>query len=493
MHESMQAHSLQIADGHPAASADVNVADPGRTALVEVGNDNSSSSMAMLEASAKAAAVRPRRVLILVENLPSPFDRRVWQEACALRDAGYVVSIICPTGRGHESKFEVIGGIHIYRYNLPVEASGAVGYAVEYGVALGSTFGLALRIFFSRGFDVIHACNPPDLFFLIGGFFKLFGKKFLFDHHDLNPELYEAKFGRRDFLHRLMLALEYWTFRTADVSIATNESYKRIATDRGGMPSGRVFVVRSGPCLERLKILPPEEKLKQGRRFLVGYVGVMGKQEGIDYLLRAAHHIVHELGRSDVQFGLVGGGTSLDEMKAYAVELGVADFVTFTGRVPDSELLAMLNTADVCVNPDIANDMNDKSTMNKIMEYMALGKPIVQFDLTEGRYSAQLASLYARKNDAVDLAEKIIELLDDPARRAEMGRFGRRRVTNELEWRYEVTKLLAAYDALWPSALDTVPRPRAITDDDIVPGGMHGAERDSSPTGLGITGRGTPV
>src|SRR4029077_3861773 len=198
-----------------------------------------------------------KRVLILVENLPSPFDRRVWQEAGALRDAGYVVSIICPTGRGYDRKFEVIEGIHIHRYDLPIEASGAAGYALEYGVALARTFALSLRIFFDRGFDVIHACNPPDLFFLIGGFFKLFGKKFVFDHHDLNPELYEAKFGRRDFFYRLMLLLESWTFRAADVSIATNESYRSIAIGPGRMPPERVFVVRSGPSLERLKILPP--------------------------------------------------------------------------------------------------------------------------------------------------------------------------------------------------------------------------------------------
>jgi glycosyltransferase involved in cell wall biosynthesis len=395
---------------------------------------------------------RRRRVLILVENLPSPFDRRVWQEACALRDASYVVSIICPTGRGCERKFESIDGIHIYRYNLPIEAAGAAGYAVEYAIALAWTFVLAWRVLLTRGFDVIHACNPPDLLFLIGGFFKLFGKKFVFDHHDLGPELYEAKFGRRDFLHRLMLKLEHLTFRTADVSIATNESYRRIAIGRGRMPPERVFVVRSGPSLARLKILPPDERLKRGRRHLVGYVGVMGKQEGIDYLLRAARHIVIDLRRSDVHFGLVGGGTSLEEMKALAVELGIAGYVTFTGRVPDGELLAMLNTADVCVNPDVANEMNDKSTMNKIMEYMALGKPIVQFDLTEGRYSAQRASLYARRNDPLDLAAKIVELLDDPLRRAEMGKYGRRRVEDELAWDHEAPKLLAAYEALWSGA-----------------------------------------
>jgi glycosyltransferase involved in cell wall biosynthesis len=393
-----------------------------------------------------------RRVLMLVENLPSPFDRRVWQEACALRAAGCVVSIICPTGRGCERKFEAIDGIHIYRYPLPLEAAGAAGYALEYAGALAWSFLLAWRVLLTRGFDVIHACNPPDLFFLIGAFFKLLGKKFVFDHHDLGPELYEAKFGRRDFFHRLLLKLEYWTFRVADVSIATNESYRRIAIGRGRMPPERVFVVRSGPSLERLKRMPPEERLKGGCRYLVGYVGVMGKQEGIDYLLRAARHIVIDLGRRDVHFGVVGGGTSLEEMKALAVALGIGECVTFTGRVPDREMLAMLNTADVCVNPDIANEMNDKSTMNKIMEYMALGKPMVQFDLAEGRYSARRASLYARKNDAIDLAAKIVELLDDPLRRAEMGEYGRRRVENELAWSHEAPKLLAAYTALWSGA-----------------------------------------
>ncbi|HET7362991.1 MAG TPA: glycosyltransferase family 4 protein [Burkholderiales bacterium] len=400
-----------------------------------------------------------KRVLFLVENLPSPFDRRVWQEASALRDAGYTVSIICPTGRGCEARFEVIDGIHIWRYPLPTEGKGALGYLVEYSAALLWTFALSLRVLAARGFDVIHACNPPDLFFLIGGFYKLFGKKFLFDHHDANPELYVAKFGRKDFFYRLMLRLERWTFRTADVSIATNFSYRRIAIERGRMPPGRVFVVRSGPSVERLRIAPGNPALKKGRRFLVGYVGVMGRQEGIDYLLRAAAHIVQGLGRTDVQFGLVGGGTSLEEMQALAVELGVAEHVTFTGRVPDDELLAMLNTADVCVNPDVATEMNDISTMNKVMEYMALGKPVVQFDLAEGRYSAQAASLYARRNDPLDLAAKIVELLDDPQRRRLMGEYGRRRVLEELEWRHEVPKLLAAYEALWPAAT-ALRRPR---------------------------------
>jgi glycosyltransferase involved in cell wall biosynthesis len=390
-----------------------------------------------------------RRILILVENLPSPFDRRVWQEACTLRDAGYAVSIVCPTGVGCERRFEIVDEVHIYRYRLPLEAASAAGYALEYASALLQAFLLSWRVLLTRGFDAVHACNPPDLLFLIGGFFKLLGKRFVFDHHDLCPELYEAKFGRRDLWYRLLLGLERLTFRAADVSIATNDSYRRIALTRGRMAPQRVFVVRSGPSLARLRRQPPDERLKRGRRHLVGYVGVIGQQEGIDLLLRAVQHIVFELGRRDIQFGLVGGGTSLARMQALAAELGVAQFVTFTGRVPDGELLAMLNTAEVCVNSDRANEMNDKSTMNKVLEYMALGKPIVQFDLTEGRWAAQEAALYARRNDTADFAAKIVELIDDPRRCAAMGALGRRRVETELEWRHQAPQLLAAYEALW--------------------------------------------
>lgn len=387
----------------------------------------------------------PRRVLIIVENLPVPFDRRVWQEATTLHHAGHEVSVICPIGKGHESRYEVIDGVHVYRHPLPIEASGAFGYIAEYSTALFWEFALAWRVFLTRGFDIIHACNPPDTIFLIGGFFKLFGKKFLFDHHDINPELYEAKFGRRGLLYFLLRLFERWTFSIADVSIATNESYRRIAVERGKMRPEDVFVVRSGPDLRRIRVLPPVDALKHHRRYLVGYVGVMGKQEGIDYLLRAAKIITAEMQRTDVHFGLVGGGTELEQLKRYALELGVSEFVTFTGRISDQAMLEMLNTADVCVNPDVANEMNDKSTMNKIMEYMALGKPVVQFALTEGWYSARDASLYAKKNDEHDLAAKIVELLDDPERRARMGQFGRSRVEGELEWRHQEPKLLAAY------------------------------------------------
>lgn len=391
-----------------------------------------------------------RRVLIIIENLPAPFDRRVWQEATTLRDAGYGVCIACPTAKGYESRYEVVDNIPIYRYRLPTEGEGALGYLFEYSAALFWQFWISFKVLFGPGFDVIHACNPPDNIFIIGGFFKIFfRKKFLFDHHDINPELYEAKFGRRDFFYKVMLAWERWTFKTADISIATNESYKKIAIERGGMSSEQVHVVRSGPKLDRLKIIDPVPELKKGCQYLVGYVGVMGAQEGIDYLLRSVEYIVKTLQRQDIHFGLVGGGTDLESMKKYAEELGISDFVTFTGRVPDQDLLEMLNTADVCVNPDVANEMNDKSTMNKIMEYMALGKPIVQFDLTEGRFSAQQASLYAKKNDIIDMANKIVELCDDRKTREKMGSYGRKRVEKELEWKYESPKLLKAYEALF--------------------------------------------
>ena len=406
-----------------------------------------------------AFAGKLRRVLIIVENLPVPFDRRVWQEATTLKANGYQVSVICPKGKGFDAGYEVIDGIHIYRHALPIEAEGAVGYAMEYGTALFWEFVLAWRVLLTRGFDVIHACNPPDLIFIVGVFFRLLGKRFLFDHHDINPELYEAKFGRRDFFYKLMVWAEWLTFKTAKVSIATNESYKRIAIERGGMDPEKVFIVRSGPSLERLKIMPPVAPLKRGRRFLVGYVGVMGKQEGIDILLRVVRHIVYECQREDIHFGLVGGGTSLEELQLYAQELRVADFVTFTGRVSDHDMLEMLNTADVCVNPDVPNEMNDKSTMNKIMEYMALGKPIVQFDLTEGRVSAQQASLYARNNDEIDFAKKLLELLDDDVLRREMGEFGRQRVLTELQWKHEIPNLLRAYNVLFGNGITTAPAP----------------------------------
>jgi glycosyltransferase involved in cell wall biosynthesis len=394
------------------------------------------------------SVTRPARVLIIVENLPVPFDTRVWNEATALVAAGYVVTVICPAAPGFEKRFEVIDGVYIYRHPLPSHPGGKLAYVAEYATAWLWQFYLAWRVLLARGFDVIHACNPPDTTFLIGLFFKLLrGTRFVFDHHDLSPELYAVKFGRRDFVYALLRRLERWSLRAADVVIATNESYRRVAVERGGVDPARVWVVRSGPGPERVRCVPPNPALKRGRDYLVGYVGLMARQDGVHYLLEAASHIVNDLGRRDVQFNLTGGGPEIDALRQYSVGLGVADYVTFAGRVPDAELMEMLNTADVCVNPDEVNEMNDKSTMNKVMEYMALGKPIVQFETTEGRVSAQGAALYARPNDPRDLAEQIVELLADPDRRRALGRIGLERVRSELAWPHQAVKLLAAYDA----------------------------------------------
>lgn len=391
-----------------------------------------------------ALPLRGRKLLIIVENLAVPLDRRVWQEATTLRDAGAQVVVICPVGKQFAARHEVIEDIHIYRHPLPIEAKGALGFLVEYTAALFHETRLAWWVFFRHGFDTLQACNPPDLIFLVAWPFQMLGRRFIFDHHDINPELYEAKFGRRGFFWRLLVLAEWLTFRSAGVVISTNESYRRIAIERGGKRPENVFVVRSGPDLSRVKQFEVDPVLLKGRTFLVGYVGIMGDQDGIDLLLRAAKSILG--GRSDVQFLLIGDGPQRSTLEGLARELGIGKHVTFTGYLYGDALWRALGSIDVGVCPDPANDYNSRCTMNKVLEYMALGKPLVQFDLTEGRVSAQDAALYARDNDPDDLAAKIVELLDDPGLRSRMGENGRRRVEQDLSWAHEAPRLIAAYE-----------------------------------------------
>lgn len=388
-----------------------------------------------------------RKILIIVENLPVPFDTRVWQEATTLVENGYTVSVICPKGKGYEKEEEVLAGVHVYRHDLKTEGSGFVGYVKEYGSALYHEIRLAKKIYKEIGFDVIHGCNPPDDIYMVARHFRKYGVRYVFDHHDICPELFEAKFGKKGLLYKSQLWLERQTYRHAAFAFVTNESYKKIAIERGGMDPAKVYVLRSGPKLERLRIQEPKPELKKGRKYMVGYLGVIGKQEGIPYLLEAARYIRNELHRDDICYGIVGGGTSLEELKTLSVSMGIDDIVTFTGRAPDDVMLDYLNTADICVNPDEYNPMNDKSTMNKVLEYMALGKPIVQFDLTEGKYSAKEASVYANPNDAVDMGKKIVELLDNPQKRQEMSVYGRKRIVEELSWEHTSKALLAGYEA----------------------------------------------
>jgi glycosyltransferase involved in cell wall biosynthesis len=390
------------------------------------------------------------KVLIIVENLPVPFDPRVWKEACTLREHGYEVTVLCPKGKGYKKAYEYLEGIHIYRHPMPKEGNGVLGYLCEFSCALFWELFYSMWIFLRRGFHVIQGCNPPDDIFLVALPFKLLGVKYIFDHHDANPELYLSKYESKGLLYRAQVLLEKLTYRFSDVVMATNESYRELAVKRGGLSPENVFVVRNGPDTETFRAVPPNPALGHGKKYLVGYVGTMSIQEGLDILLDVALHI-KSIGRQDVHFTCVGGGPGLAGLRQMVKEKNLEDMVDFTGRVPDRQLLEFLSTADVCVNPDKPCEMNDISTMIKIMEYMALGKPIVQFDLKEGRFSAGEASLYADNHGmAGDFAAKILWLLDHPEERMRMGQIGRRRVETELAWKFSVVNLLAAYERALP-------------------------------------------
>ncbi|MGH7087844.1 MAG: glycosyltransferase family 4 protein [Stellaceae bacterium] len=385
----------------------------------------------------------------MLENLPVPLDRRAWQEARALREAGYAVSVICPRNERCAKPFEVIDGIDIFRHWLPLDARGIGGYFLEYAAALFWEFALSLRVLRRNGFDVIHAGNPPDTMFLVGGFFKLLlGKKFVFDYRDLSPELFEMKFRRRGPLHRILLACERLTFRVADRIIANNPTFAEIAARRGGRPRDEISVVRHGPDLRILKPVRVERDYRCGRRFLVLYVGVMGSQDGVDLLLHAAHHAIAEHGRRDVQFLLVGAGPELRAMQMLCMTLGLDDYVTFTGFLTGRELMEVFSAADIGVSPDPKTPLNDSMSMNKILEYMSFGLPVVLFDLVEGRNLASECGLYARDNDPRELARLVLELLDDPERRAALSRAARERI-EMFAWEKEAHSLLSVYETLW--------------------------------------------
>ncbi|WP_157248878.1 glycosyltransferase family 4 protein [Nonomuraea typhae] len=388
-----------------------------------------------------------RRALILVENLSVPMDRRVWQESTTLRDAGWEVHVICPQGTKQDTEpYTVIDGITIHRYPLTAATGGPQGYLKEYGTALWHTFRLARRV---GPVHVVHGCNPPDFFFLVALLAKLrWRSRYVFDQHDLIPELYESRFSRgRDLLYKVVCLLEKATYRVADVVIATNESYRQVALTRGRKRPEDVFVVRSAPVVERFHQVPAEPALKKGKPHLLCYLGVMGPQDGVDYALRALAKLRDEQQRGDWHAVFVGGGDTFEAMVELSGKLRLDGMVEFTGRIPDADLLRYLSTADVCLAPDPLNPLNDVSTMNKIMEYMAMSRPIVSFDLREARVSAGEAAVYAPPNDESEFAKLIGLLLDDPDERRRMGEIGQARVSGPLSWANSRTALVAAYEA----------------------------------------------
>lgn len=383
-------------------------------------------------------------VCIIVENMTVPTDRRVWLEANALSAAGYSVSVVCPKGPGYTRSRERINDIEIYRH-ATMDRPGLMGHIIEYVWALAAEFLLALRIYARSRFRILQACNPPDTVFLIAAFFKVFGVRFIFDHHDLVPEFCQVRFPGKNWLYRLAQVAERLTFRTADVTIGTNDSFKEIALLRGAVPAGRSFVVRTLPDLKSMDFLP-QPRLKKGRKYLVAYVGIMEPQDGLNLLLDSIDCLVNGEGRRDTHFVLIGFGTELPHLKKRAAGLGLDPWVEFTGRVNGGDVWAYLATADVAVAPDPSNVLNDKLTMIKIFEYMAFGLPIVLYDLAEGRRSANGAALYAEANDPVHFARQVEKLLESESLRQRLGAKARENILTGMNWEVEKERLLDAYE-----------------------------------------------
>jgi glycosyltransferase involved in cell wall biosynthesis len=389
------------------------------------------------------------RVLIIVQNLPVPFDRRVWLECQALVADGYEVAVVCPKGKG-DSAYQLVDSVKLYKYRPYAPGGSKLGFIMEYGYSFAATAWLTLKARRSGRFAVIQACNPPDIFWPIAQALRVIDRtRFVFDHHDLCPELYESRFPDGPKLpYKALRALERRTHRTADHVISTNGSYQGIAVNRSGKAPADVTVVRTGPDPQRLQRGPADPELRHGRRYLAAYIGVMGPQDGVDIIVRAASIVVHELHRDDIAFTLIGSGDCFDDLVALRDQLGLAGHVEFTGRVPDELVARIMSTADLGLSPDPKNPLNDVSTMNKTMEYMAFELPVVAFDLHETRVSAGDAAVYAKPNDVGDYAAAIVKLMDDEPRRSLLGKLGRARVEQELAWSHQVRAYLDVYRRL---------------------------------------------
>lgn len=389
-----------------------------------------------------------KHILFIVENNPVPHDIRVWNEAQAAREFGYEVTIICPRNKKNPFRFEVINGITIYRHYIPFEAGGKFSFLFEYINALFWEFVYSLYVFIKKPFQFIHAANPPDHIFIIAAFYKLFKVKYIFDHHDITPENYLAKFNNMDFLYRTTLFMEKLTFNTADIVISTNESYKNVALTRGKKQSDEVFVVRNGPNLANIPSVTKNDNWKDGFDYLVSYIGNIGNQEGINLLLDIVHKLVFERNVTNVKFIIIGTGPNWEKMVKLSKAMNLEKYVTFTGYIPYEDFYEILATSDLCINPEQRNEFTDKSTMIKIMDYMTFGKPIVQFETTEGKVTAGDAAYYVGENSIENFTDAIIHLIKNPNKRKQMGEIGRLRIEKELNWDEQKKNLKMAYNSL---------------------------------------------
>jgi glycosyltransferase involved in cell wall biosynthesis len=401
------------------------------------------------KARGEAGSGRGKRVLIIVQNLPVPFDRRVWLECKALVAAGYNVSVVCPKGK-NDPAFEVVDTVRLYKYRPYAPGGSKASFIAEY---VYSFLGTAWKTLLARRrgpFAVMQACNPPDIFWPIAMALRLADRtKFVFDHHDLCPELFQSRFPDGPRLpYRGLLALERRTHRTADHVISTNDSYRDIAIRRSGKAPADVTVVRTGPDPAKLSRGPQDPQQRRGHRFLAAYIGVMGPQDGVDIVVRAADIVLHDMGRDDIAFTIIGSGDCFDELVALRDELKLGDHVEFTGRAPDEQVKKILSTADVGLSPDPKNPLNDVSTMNKTMEYMSFELPVVAFDLLETRVSAAAAAVYVTPNDEREYAKAIVDLMDDEDTRARLAKIGRTRVEDELAWAHQERAYVGVYDRL---------------------------------------------
>ena len=410
--------------------------------------------------SAEVGTRKRGRVLILVQNLSVPFDRRVWLECQSLTAAGFRVAVVCPKAHGDPTYYR-LQGVDLFKYPPYAPGTSSVSFVLEYVYSFVMTLGLSLRASLGGRFDVVQSCNPPDLFWPIGVLFRVLnGSSFVFDHHDLCPELFLSRFpdGNR-FVYRALRFMERRMARTADHVIATNDSYRGIVLERDGVSPTNVTVVRTGPDLATLHRSTTQANARRTKPHVAAYLGVMGPQDGVDLVLEVADQVVHRLGRHDIGFTLIGSGDCYDELVALSHRLGLTDYVTFTGRIPDADVAAILSTADVGISPDPKNPLNDVSTMNKTMEYMAFELPVVAFDLRETRISASDAAVYATPNDVEEFAKLLVDLVDDEPRRRSMGRAGRARIENELAWEHQAPRYVGVYEKLAAGS----PQPVAVT------------------------------